>query len=231
MHTIARWLTVALAGFRYIIVCHHALGRKLRNLQYAKLTILAVFLAACVTCIPYYVMYTPVKLESSEGYWFKHRDFVSEGHKSFYYWLFGVYLKLGPCVILTVFSSLLIRAMCRADQKHRRLKSQGKHAESERTSEHNRTIAMLVSVVFIFLMAELPQGILHLLSGVDTNIFLNVYVPLGDIWDIVMLVNTAVSVLLYCIMSRESRQTFKHVFFTCEPKMATSTTGVAYSSD
>ena len=215
MHTIAMWLTVALAVFRYIIVCHHTLGLKLRNLRYTKLMILAVFLASCINCIPNYVMYTTVKLESSGGYWFKQREFLSELYKFFSFCLFGVYLKLGPCVLLAVFSSLLIRAMCIADQKHRRLKSQGKHAESEPKSEHNRTIAMLVAVVLFFILVELPQGILALLSGVDTKIFLNVYVPLGDILHIVTLVNAAVSVLLYCIMSRESRQTFKDVFFRC----------------
>ena len=230
VHTIAMWLTVALAVFRYIVVCHHTLGPKLCNLQRAKLTILAVFLATCVFCIPNYVMYTPVKLESSGGYWFKQNEFVSEFHKVFNYWLFGVVLKVAPCVLLTVLSSLLIRAMRHADQKRRRLKSQGKRAESERTSEHNRTTAMLVAVVLCFVVAELPQGVLAFLSGVDTNIFLNVYVPLGDIWDIIVLVNSAVNFILYCIMSRQFRNTFKDVFFTCKPKMAKSTNGVAYSS-
>lgn len=209
-HTIAMWLTVALAVFRYIVVCHHTLGPKLCNLQRAKITIVAVFFATVFFCIPNYVMYKPVPTDNG-GWWFEDNPYVTPFLKVFNYWLFGVVLKVAPCVLLTVLSSLLIHAMHAAEQKRQRLKSMGKRAESERTSEHNRTTAMLVSVVLCFVVAELPQGILAFLSGVDGNIFVNVYVPLGDVWDIIVLINSAVNFLLYCIMSRQFRKTFQEV--------------------
>ena len=118
-----------------------------------------------------------------------------------------------------------------ADKKRRRLKSQGKRAESERASEHNRTTAMLVAVVLCFVIAELPQGTLAFLSGVDTDIFMNVYVPLGDVWDIIVLINSAVNFILYCIMSRQFRKTFKDVFFKYfHTKLQKTPNGVQYSS-
>lgn len=43
------------------------------------------------------------------------------------------------------------------------------------------------------------------MSGLDTRIFRRVYVPLGDVWDIVALINSAVNFLLYCSMSRNFR--------------------------
>ena len=107
----------------------------------------------------------------------------------------------------------------------------GKRAESERTSEHNRTTAMLVSVVLCFVVAELPQGILAFLSGVDSNIFVNVYVPLGDVWDIIVLVNSAVNFLLYCIMSRQFRKTFQEVILKlCIKSLAKTPSEVQYST-
>ncbi len=224
-HTIAMWLTVALAVFRYIVVCHHTLGPKLCNLYRAKITILAVFVSTVLFCIPNYVMYKPVQLDEG-GWWFAENDFISPFMKVFSFWLFGVVLKIAPCILLTVLSSLLIYAMSQADKKRRRLKSQGKRAESERASEHNRTTAMLVAVVLCFVIAELPQGILAFLSGVDTNIFMSVYVPLGDVWDIIVLLNSSVNFILY-FMSRQFRKTFKEVFF---PRWPTNVLTAASSS-
>ena len=230
VHTIAMWLTVALAVFRYIVVCHHTLGPKLCNLKRAQLTIAAVFVATVIFCIPNYVLYYPTKWESG-GYWFTVNSFVHEFHKVFNFWLYGVVLKVAPCVLLTILSSLLIHAMTVAEGKRRRLKNQGKRAESERTSEHNRTTAMLVAVVLCFVVTELPQGILAFLSGVDTNIFYNVYVPLGDVFDITVLVNSSVNFILYCIMSRQFRKTFSDVFLSCfRVRVAKMANGVQYST-
>ena len=233
-HTIAMWLTVALAVFRYIVVCHHTLGPALCNLWRAKVTIIAVFIATVIFCIPNYIMFKPEKNLETGGWWFRENSYITSFHKTFNYWVFGVVLKVAPCVLLTVLSTLLIRAMHVAEQKRRRLKSMGKRVEAERSSEHNRTTAMLVAVVLCFVITELPQGILAFLSGVDTNIFLNVYVPLGDVWDIIVLINSAVNFLLYCSMSRQFRQTFKDVFLSWCPQPLNNNhatpNGVQYST-
>ncbi len=234
-HTIAMWLTVSLAVFRYIVVCHHTLGPKLCNLRRAKITIVAVLVANVIFCIPNYILYTTTTEECPDRgyqcYWFDKNYFVTDFHKMFNYWLFGVVLKVAPCVLLTVLSSLLIYAMHEADKKRRRLKSQGKRAESERASEHNRTTAMLVAVVLCFVIAELPQGTLAFLSGVDQDIFDHIYVPLGDVWDIIVLINSAVNFILYCIMSRQFRDTFRDVFFGyCKTGSRNTPNGVHYSS-
>jgi len=71
---------------------------------------------------------------------------------------------------------------------------------------------MLVAVVLCFVAAELPQGVLAFLSGVDDRIFDEVYVPLGDVFDVAVLINSAVNFVLYCSMSRQFRQTFGQLF-------------------
>ena len=218
LHTIAAGLTIALAVFRYIEICHHTLQPRFCNLQPARITVLVVFLAPCVLHIPNYVMYAPTKLrpESNSGYWFQTHEFISTTHKIFNFWFYGVALKLVLCLLLIVLTLFLIRAMWYTNVKQRRLKSQGNHAESKRTQEQNCTTAMLISIVMCFVVVELPQGILALLSGIDSNIFLDVYEPLGDIWDIIVLIYTAVKFWFYCTISKEFRQTFKHVFFNCK---------------
>lgn len=94
--------------------------------------------------------------------------------------------QVTPCVLLTVLSTLLIRAMRAANDARRRLKSRdtgdGRGVELGGSSpEHTRTTRMLVAVVLCFVAVELPQGVLALLSGIDNNFFHYVYVPLGII--------------------------------------------------
>jgi len=206
-------LQVLLAVFRYIVVCHHRLGPRLCSIHRAKVSITAVILTTVIFCIPNYVMHRTCQSSIGNGtYWLCENEFVTPTYRSVNYWSFGVVLKVAPCVLLSGLSTLLIRAMKAAVIKHRRLKAQGKRIESERASEHFRTMAMLVSVVLCFVVTELPQGILAFLSGIDERIFSTVYAPLGDIWDILVLTNSSVNFILYCIMNRRFRTTFHHVF-------------------
>jgi thyrotropin-releasing hormone receptor len=79
-------------------------------------------------------------------------------------------------------------------------------------AENDRTTTMLVLVVLMFVGTELPQGVLALLSGFDSRIFDNVYVPLGDVLDLLVLINSSVNFILYCVMSTQFRSTFWAVF-------------------
>lgn len=121
-------------------------------------------------------------------------------------------LQVVPCVLLTVLSALLIVAMRRADRRRRLLKMKGRRLESEKAGEYNRTTSMLVAVVLCFVVTELPQGVLAFLSGIDKRFFDEVYTQLGDVWDIVVIVNSSVNFVLYCAMSRLFRGTFIELF-------------------
>ena len=218
-HTAAMWLTVSLAVFRYVTVCRHAASPRLCNLRRAKLTVVAVFAATGVFCVPIYVTYRAVRMPDTAPdvghYWIEYTSFVTSLHIAINYWLYGVVLKVAPCVLLTLLSLLLISAMRTASRNRLRLRRTSITQKStERDSEHNRTTAMLVAVVLFFVATELPQGVITLLSGIDERIFEGVYVPLGDVWDILVLVNSAVNFVLYCTMSRQYRETFSEIFFT-----------------
>jgi len=197
--------------------------------------IAAIFVATPIFCSPNYIKYHIVQLsavsvaentttesmrvtaaaEASPAptyYWFESTAFFPESVTTINFWLFGVFFKVVPCILLAVLSGLLVAAMRRAAAKRRRLRSVGQRDESDRDAEHTRTTAMLVAVVLCFVAAELPQGVLAFLSGVDNRIFDEVYVPLGDVFDVVVLINSAVNFVLYCTMSRQFRQTFGELF-------------------
>ena len=222
-HTASVWLTVSLAIFRYVVVCYPSQGPTLCSSYRAKVTIVAVFATTVVSCIPNYVLYRPISLDDTAtgAFWFKESLFVTEVHLTINYWLFGVVMKIVPCVLLTLLSCLLVQAMRKADVRRQRLKGQSttRDGRTSTTStdadgDSQRTTRLLLAIVICFVSVELPQGVLAFLSAVDSDIFYGVYVPLGDVWDLMVLVNSAVNFPLYCVMSRQFRRTFYGMFFS-----------------
>jgi len=227
-HTVSVWLTVTLAVFRYVAVCHHAVAKRYCTLRHARITAFCsaasgscnsssnsssssccccitaccIVVAAVVVCLPTYIMYKPRQLANhpaatvssgningsfgfavgygveiprnltvllysgkrqqngtatdGSGYWFTEKDFVGPTFQSVNFWLYGisagflarenetetrrccrdwetviersnnfwvygVALKTAPCILLSVLSALLIRAMRAAELRHRRL--------------------------------------------------------------------------------------------------------------
>lgn len=88
------------------------------------------------------------------------------------------------------------------------------HANRTSTSQSDRTTRMLLAILLLFLLTEFPSGVVTLLSGVMGEAFLvNVYHPLGEVFDILALVNSAINFILYCVMSRLFRKTFCKIFW------------------
>lgn len=78
----------------------------------------------------------------------------------------------------------------------------------------DRTTMLLVAVLMLFLITEFPQGILGLLSGLlETCFFEKCYQPFGEMMDLLALVNASVGFVLYGLMSKQFRTSFKAVFF------------------
>ncbi|XP_018652359.1 putative dro/myosuppressin receptor [Schistosoma mansoni] len=84
--------------------------------------------------------------------------------------------------------------------------------ESKKLSRENRTTALLLTIVLCFLVIELPQGILvtciHLIDQFEEK----VYQHLGDLLDFLTLLNESISFIIYTTMSNQFRQTFCNIF-------------------
>jgi hypothetical protein len=77
----------------------------------------------------------------------------------------------------------------------------------------DRTTKMLLVIVGVFLVTELPQGIMAVLSGMFSEEFRRyVYNNLGDILDLMALCNSCTTFVIYCTMSAQFRNEFKRVF-------------------
>lgn len=133
------------------------------------------------------------------------------------FWVHAVLIKLLPCCILTVISLWLIREVYSANQHQKKIriynacppnnKAIKRQCKADRRT--NRTTKMLVAVLLLFLVTELPQGILGLMSGfLGRCFFKRCYDLFGELMDALALLNGAINFILYCSMSRQFRMTF-----------------------
>ena len=222
VHTVSIWLTVTLAVFRYIFIRYPRRGSVLCSLKRAKIAVFLVYVVTLLVCIPNFVTIT-VQGHATEGtngtiyVWivaFKLDSPTDRFVYNFNFWIQAILVKLVPCVGLAILSLLLVKTMREAEQRRKNLRSQTAKDDNSRDHKTNRTTRMLLAVVVLFLMTEFPQGILNLLSGILTNFVEEVYGPLGDLVDILALINNGVNFILYCTMSKQFRDTFIEIFLS-----------------
>ncbi|CAH2042471.1 unnamed protein product, partial [Iphiclides podalirius] len=135
------------------------------------------------------------------------------------FWIHAVVIKLLPCCILTGISLWLIREVNSANRHQRKIrvytscvtnKAGRRHNKADKRA--NRTTKMLIAVLVLFLVTELPQGILGLLSGLLGRCFFKgCYDLFGELMDALALLNGAINFILYCSMSRQFRMTFRQL--------------------
>ncbi|CAC5422572.1 unnamed protein product [Mytilus coruscus] len=227
-HNIGVWLTVSLAIFRFLYIWFPGRGKLFCTVTRAKITVALIYVTIAIICIPnYYTNFldkkTPKHLNSSNvtchaKYTVNMIDqkdpvFIANTY------IQAIFTKLVPCVLLTVLTFLLIYAMHQAYQKRKVLLSQGHDQDARRHHEHNRTTGMLLAVVILFLLVELPFGILTLMIVFSPAEWMTkVYDNLGEFHELLALFNNAVNFLLYCSMSKQFRKTFISIFCRCLPK-------------
>ncbi|XP_070508934.1 G-protein coupled receptor dmsr-1-like [Chironomus tepperi] len=241
-HTVSIFLTIILALWRYVSVCHP--NRKNFIMKRTMWAIAASYVISPIICMPYYMtlgvfnsdMYvyaynntevkgnvtdvllindeTGLEIRKVTKYYVHTSKFYVQHDKAFL-WVYSVIIKLLPCILLTYFSLQLIRALYEA--KKRKEKLIGNHQMSEKLltkkKQADRTTRMLIAVLLLFLITEFPQGVAGLLSAVlHHDFYLYCYQKLGDLMDFLALLNSSINFILYCSMSRQFRETFALIF-------------------
>ncbi|KAK3593005.1 hypothetical protein CHS0354_005353 [Potamilus streckersoni] len=187
------------------------------------MTIIIIIVMSVVINVPNYFLYQVINIQDQKyinnqtGFWIQDSKYVLEynSYKPTTFWVYGVIMKVAPCILLSLLSTLIILMMKQANKRRARLLHQTtRFADSHdhANCEHNRTTWMLIAVVLFFVITEFPQGILVMISGLDERFFQDVYSNLGDIMDLLVLLNSAVNFILYCIMSQQFRDTFRNLF-------------------
>ncbi|XP_041984961.1 G-protein coupled receptor dmsr-1-like [Aricia agestis] len=225
LHTASICLTLSLAIWRYIAIKYSDRSHILCTERRCSIAILTSFLLPPILCIPTFMVFDIHTKNVTDAYGNPdiayHVDSDSQG--TLYqvnFWVHAVLIKLLPCSILTVISMWLIRALYSANQHQRNLRNYStcpaaekmvkrQHKADKRT---DRTTKMLLAVLLLFLVTELPQGILGLMSGLlGLCFFKRCYGLFGELMDFLALLNGAINFVLYCSMSRQFRQTFRQL--------------------
>ncbi|KAL4221041.1 G-protein coupled receptor [Mactra antiquata] len=240
VHSISIWLTVTLAVFRYVFIRFPRIGAQYCNVQRAKTAVITVAVVVTIVCIPNSISYElksdlaimhGVGNDSNATIWWidvKNNTITDVVLQKFNFWVQAIFVKLLPCFLLTIFSVLLVRTMQDAEKRRKKMMTKNSVADGEtqpigtsskRSRRSQRTTRMLLTVVILFLVTETPQGVMSLLNGLIQDFFHHVYIPLGDLLDILALINNGINFVLYCTMSKQFRDTFITVFCRCFPKM------------
>lgn len=224
-HTVSIWLCVMLAIVRYLHIRSptKANSMRLQRIKQSRYGILFIYVSSALILVPNYMSnkLLPDVLPDSNETIYVLRDLNlgkndTETMVLINVWIYAFTAKLVPCLLMLIFGSLLIYNIhVKIRQRRKILQISG--ASSLRLSEHSRTTKMLLAVIILFLLTELPQGVLIILSACVENFYDQVYLLLGDVMDIVALVNNAVNFILYCSMSTKFRETFVHLFCNFHP--------------
>ena len=226
MHSISIWLTILLAFFRYVYICHNELGKRLCTMKNTNISIIITTAICIFMCLPSYLLSKIIQVDCIDNstnitintYNIIQSDIdkISNGFVfriTFFIQAFCV--KLIPCFLLIILSTLLVYSVRVANRNNNKLLELGRNKrENERSKEYNRTNIMLILVCFLFFITEFPQGVLAFLSIIfeSKNFHEEVYMKLGDVMDLLAIINSATNFILYCLMSNVFRNTFKMIF-------------------
>ena len=221
-HTISIWLGVLLSIYRWAFIKIPHERNIIYSMTHIQRAFLIVVISSVIILVPNYVSITVGEIDEPAINGTSYYVLKSSSHESrlrviatyVNFWIHAILIKLLPCVILTVFGVLLICTLKKSNQRRVKLRrvSSISWSTSIQSKEHSRTTIMLLVVIILFLLTELPQGILALCSGLRNGFFEAYYIPLGDVMDIVALLNNGINFTLYCSMSEKFRNTFVLLF-------------------
>ncbi|ODM91192.1 Sex peptide receptor [Orchesella cincta] len=210
LHTTSIWLAVTLAVWRYVMVTRYRESKIICSMKRAQKAVIAAYIFSVVLCTPIYFSFAvkPIQnmgdKENSPIYVVNVSDLAIKYPmlKTTNFWLYSVVIKMIPCAIFTILF-----------MPHIFERQGGRASFSFEAFGSDSTTRMLLAILFLFLIAEFPQGLLGLMSGVLGDEFFNsCYIPLGDLMDFVALLNSSINFILYCTMSEKFRETFVKVF-------------------
>nr|XP_036227687.1 sex peptide receptor [Bactrocera oleae]XP_036227688.1 sex peptide receptor [Bactrocera oleae] len=227
-HTASIWLTLALAIQRYIYVCHAPMARTWCTMPRVRRSTIYIAIAAFLHQLTRFFdrTYFPITIEwngqqtevchvETSAWVF---NYIGEDLYFSIYFLFRVvFVHVVPCILLVTLNVLLWQAMEEAKERRKALFRDNKKVESRKVRDSNCTTYMLITVVSVFLAVEIPIAVvtvLHIFSSLMGE-FLNYRMANISIMftNFFLVVSYPINFGIYCGMSRQFRETFKHIFF------------------
>ena len=217
-HTISIWLAVTLAGFRYTQIrssCPPGPLADQRRMKKVRVAGVLVYVLSVLVLIPAYMATEIVEQHGNNPrtntnvtfYGLKNPQLgTSKVDKStlIQVLIYAILTKILPCFLILLFLGSLVHHMSvRMTRRRQRLSA---------ARQQVNTTRMLFVVLVLFLIVELPQGLLLVMSASLAGFHSNFYYSLGELLDFLALLNNAVNFFLYCIMSQQFRDKFSSMY-------------------
>ncbi|VDM37567.1 unnamed protein product [Toxocara canis] len=247
VHSVSLWLTVNMAILRYLVLkrssSSHSPLPNVNNFSAAfvaiALAILISFLGSAPNMLRYEIrdngfLDVPQYCTANGSTYAHHYVENPKVHaynigqplwwncrwERFNFWAAGLVLKLIPCLMLTIFMTLLVRMLMEARERRTRLCG----GTASGKSQAERTTSMLTAIVAVFLITELPQGLLVFATGIKPGVRYAMQY-LGDFIDLLSLINSSFNFILCALMSHVFRREFLLTFGSCCPKSSEDVSG------
>lgn len=185
-HFISCCLTVILAVWQYIAIKFPQNNSKWCSNKRTKITILLTYIFCAVICVfltlSLKIHTTKRPVDENEKFdkngtvnaTLYVTNYVTEQAQFISSAVYAIAVKLVPCILLTVLSSLLIIEILKAKERRKQLMTPKPEEKAsmrkpsqkclEKLKEADRTTMMLLAVLLLFLLVEFPQAIFGLLN-------------------------------------------------------------------
>ncbi|XP_065209243.1 sex peptide receptor-like [Planococcus citri] len=233
-HQISIWLTIMLAVWRYIAIAHPLKERQWCSLKTTKIFIAAGYVVYPVVWIPTYFLFRVATIDTlldNDGNLTSNRTIgipstifqmqeieASSAIVVLVNAFYALVPKLGPIVVLSVYSYKLIVALLQAKNRRQELNASMHKSNATNTKNNqstDRTTKMILVVLGLFFIAEMPHACSCILTAMyGYSFYLGCYVFVVEIFNFLTLFCMSVNFLVYYIMSQQFRNTF-HQLFKC----------------
>ncbi|XP_063920468.1 FMRFamide receptor isoform X2 [Zophobas morio] len=136
----------------------------------------------------------------------------NKAYITFMSWFSALVFALIPLILIATFNCFLVHAVYKSQHRRRKMTNS---QETVSMSNENRITVMLIGVVFLFLICQTPTASFLIYSNFHESqdqTTENIHRALGNIFNFLVTVNAATNFIMYCILSKKYRTTFKALF-------------------
>jgi hypothetical protein len=225
------YLTATVALDRFILICLPFRGRKWRSPKRAVFVVVGITLFSILYCVPFWFEFT-LKKDNNETVIALSKIGLNPLFRILMRkYLYFIFVFLIPLSIILICKILIIKKLYSIRKRKRSL---GTSSKSNRSS--NAINFLLLSIVFIFLLTQLPYFVFNVLySLLGNNWMMNFharqYLAINNLLSVI---NSSSTFILYAFFDEKFRQVGQY-FLYCQPlpasfDMRTGTTRVLKSS-
>ncbi|CAF0903951.1 unnamed protein product [Rotaria sordida] len=207
------YLTAAVALDRFILICLPFRSQKWRSPKRAIFVIICISLFSIIYCIPFWFEFTLIKEDNRTmiriSPFGSNRLFRLLMRKYLYF----IFVFLLPLSIILVCKILIIKTLYSIRRRKRLLRTTSKQNHSS-----NAINFLLLSIVFVFLVTQLPYFIFNVLyswlgNRLMTNLLARQYLAINNLLSVI---NASSTFILYAFFDKKFREVSEYFLF-CQP--------------